>query len=248
MQVICSELSGRLKRKFILGHCRIPSLRLTILVTALKNLVSTQDHQLNLLKLKPNHHMKTKLLAILSTILSSALLSHALPTPMGSPIYNPATGHNYQLLTSASWPESETVAQSLGGHLVTINDATENLWVFNTFMGLTGSATPSLWIGLTDQANEGNFVWASGEPVTFTNWYPGEPNNTPNADPTGEDYASLRGPQNADPHPTWNDLPTAGGGAIGTIFGVVEVPEPTTATLLALGLLTATRKHFVRRK
>ena len=32
-------------------------------------------------------------------------------------------------------------------------------------------------IGFTDQEVEGQWEWISGEPVTYTNWQPGEPNN-----------------------------------------------------------------------
>jgi len=35
----------------------------------------------------------------------------------------------------------------------------------------------SFWIGLTDIFQEGNFVWVTGEKVTYTNWYDGQPSN-----------------------------------------------------------------------
>jgi hypothetical protein len=48
---------------------------------------------------------------------------------------------------------------------------------------LTADPTGDLnyWIGLTDLFHEGNFIWSStGEKATYTNWYPGEPNNIHN--------------------------------------------------------------------
>jgi hypothetical protein len=151
---------------------------------------------------------------------------------------NPANGHTYALLSSATWTDSETYAQSLGGHLVTINDAAENAWVYNTFISLTRGATqPGLWIGLNDAAVEGSMRWASGEPVTYTHWYPGEPNNSAGGGPGGEDYVAMQGP--IDPLPgTWNDLNnTAGNGvAQGNFFGVVEIVPEVSSTFALAGL------------
>ena len=41
----------------------------------------------------------------------------------------------------------------------------------------------SYWIGLTDSANEGHFVWQhSSKPLDWPNWNKGEPNNSSNED------------------------------------------------------------------
>lgn len=40
----------------------------------------------------------------------------------------------------------------------------------------------SVWTGFNDVATEGNFVWWCAEPVNYTNWLPGEPNNGGNSD------------------------------------------------------------------
>lgn len=55
---------------------------------------------------------------------------------------------------------------------MTINDAAEEAWLRQTF-----GATEGFWIGLSDRQVEGQFEWASGEAVTYTNWAPGEPND-----------------------------------------------------------------------
>ena len=43
------------------------------------------------------------------------------------------------------------------------------------------------WIGATDVAEEGNFIWTSdNSTVGFVNWYPGEPSNS-----NGEDCVAI---------------------------------------------------------
>src|SRR4051794_25522957 len=119
-------------------------------------------------------------------VLSLATVAVARAGVLAGPLTNAANAHTYHLLSANTWTASEAQARGLGGHLVTINDAAENQWVRNTFP-LTGVPYASLWIGLNDAANKGQFVWDNGELVTFTYWYPGEPNNL-----GGEDYVTIR--------------------------------------------------------
>jgi len=132
-------------------------------------------------------------IALAFTILTG-LMAPALAAPaavISGPILNPANGHQYFLLSVSSRTAAEAAAITLGGHLVTINDAAENTWVATTFAPL--ALQGALWIGFTDAAVEGSFVWSSGELVTYTNWASGEPNNCCGGypEPTGEDYAWL---------------------------------------------------------
>ena len=71
-------------------------------------------------------------------------------------------GKSYFLSNAGSWTQAQAQAVSLGGNLVTVNDAAENQFLVNTFGGSKG-----LWIGLTDQVTEGTFKWANGEAVTY---------------------------------------------------------------------------------
>ncbi|MDJ0903037.1 MAG: PQQ-dependent sugar dehydrogenase [Xenococcus sp. MO_188.B8] len=88
----------------------------------------------------------------------------------GAEVFN---GNRY-LFTSPglTWQEAQAEATSLGGDLVTINDEAEEKWLRENF-----SETEQLWIGLNDAETEGQFQWSSGQPVTYTNWAPGEPND-----------------------------------------------------------------------
>ena len=104
-------------------------------------------------------------------------------------VYN---GNTYFLTTGAiTWEHAQTQAVSFGGNLVTINNSAEQNWLRSTFGG-----HQDFWIGLTDKNHEGNFQWASGEAVTYTNWAAGEPNNFFN-----EDYAAM----NFRDRNEWND-------------------------------------------
>lgn len=153
-------------------------------------------------------------------------------------------GHSYVLTTTAkNWTDAEIEAQSRRGHLVTINDAAEQAFLESAF--LTGDlATRPVWIGLNDLSNEGNFVWASGEPVTYTNWQPGDPNN--GAGFFEEDFVAMNwqyaaesgGPvaRGAEPRSlttfspgTWTDTPLEGtsgqgGNSDGLYYGIIEIP------------------------
>lgn len=135
--------------------------------------------------------------------------------------------HTYHLISAQSWPSAQAEALSLGGNLVTINDAAENAFVSNTFTPTYGT----VWIGFNDVDVEGSFEWVSGQPVTYTNWNGGEPNNLGD-----EDFTHLHGPAGPfGPQGTWNDLD---GDA--QFFAVVEVvPEPATMGLFGIAVVAA---------
>ncbi len=77
----------------------------------------------------------------------------------------------YVIVKGPTWEEAEANANKLGGHLVTINDADEDLFLVEEF-GL------GYFFGLNDIANEGIFEWVSGEQVTYTNWEPYQPTDS----------------------------------------------------------------------
>lgn len=94
---------------------------------------------------------------------------------VGGPVTNNANGHRYYLLSADTWESSQTFAASLGGNLATIEDAAEQIWIFDTF-GNYGGVIRNLWIGLSDQASEGSFVWANNSNSTYRNWAVGADN------------------------------------------------------------------------
>ena len=116
------------------------------------------------------------------------------------------------LLTDSTmtWTDAQAYAESIGGNLVTINDALEERWLQQTF-----GNTEELWIGLTDKNVEGQFEWISGEAVTYTNWHPGEPNN---GNGTDSDYVRMNYENQ------WGDKEDI------LLRGIIEIKLPTTTS------------------
>ena len=116
-----------------------------------------------------------KLLPALLTCLLFVTTQSLRAQVLAGPITNATTGHYYYLLGPGYWTNAQVQARNLGGRLAAINDAAENAWVLETF-GNYGGAPRTLMIGFTDESQEGQWVWSTGEPVTYLNWAPGEPN------------------------------------------------------------------------
>jgi hypothetical protein len=71
---------------------------------------------------------------------------------------------------NAEWLEAVEVCRSMGYDLVKIGNATENEWVRAAAEAIDG-AGQRWWIGASDHATEGAFVWSvDGSPVSYTNW------------------------------------------------------------------------------
>lgn len=120
-------------------------------------------------------------------------------------------------LESSNWTNAENAAIGLGGHLATIDDLSENNWIWNRW-----GTNRSLWIGLHDPITGGgaeDFVWASGELAAYRNWRPGEPNGDKSA---AYIYAKSLGTLGG----SWNDIAKTQitpGGPEPALHGVVEV-------------------------
>ena len=98
-------------------------------------------------------------------------------------ITNPANGHRYTIIDSipdsygtyyfnqynAGWLD-EHVAISLGGHLVSINDANENNWILENILKPSGKTSSR--IGLLFECDPNlpySYLWISGEALIFKN-------------------------------------------------------------------------------
>jgi subtilisin-like proprotein convertase family protein len=144
------------------------------------------------------------------------------------PYLDRATGHFYYLLGATNWTVSEYWAQQLGGHLVTLDTANEQNWVFDNFANY-GGTNRNLWIGLTN-TTDGNFIWSSGLTNgigSYTNWLGGQPTNCDN----NHDYTFMLGDTN-NPTGLWVLADTngfvCGSTNTNTVYGVVEVDQIQT--------------------
>ena len=85
---------------------------------------------------------------------------------------------SYELIEgSFTWHEARDDAIARGGHLATITSSDEWNIVDDIIIG-------DAWLGGTDENNEGDWVWITGEPWNeeLTFWRDGSPNNNGNAD------------------------------------------------------------------
>src|SRR2546425_9947559 len=131
-----------------------------------------------------------------------AVLGAPVTAPASGWITNPTTHHLYTLTNSpSSFIDARAEATSLGGYLVAIADSAEQAWLVEQFPG-------DYWIGLTDEVQEGTWVWDSGQPFLYANWCPGQPDNSTGCGgPNGEDYAHMHGEFCA--FNQWNDAGNA---------------------------------------
>ncbi|XP_078513477.1 CD209 antigen-like protein C [Lissotriton helveticus] len=97
------------------------------------------------------------------------------------------------LFSSLSLPQhpAKQACQAEGSNLVIINSREEQ-----TFLAMNTNSK-GYWIDLSDVASEGKWHWGDGNPLTFTNWNAGEPNNAEDR----EDCAEMRSDG------AWNDVP-----------------------------------------
>lgn len=128
---------------------------------------------------------KLKWFGLLVTIIMAVGLFGAVPVavsdvPIG-PIFNPANGHYYELISDqVAWLVARDAAESrtfvgMPGHLATITSAEEQTFVALSFPGV------DVWLGgfqpLGSPEPDGNWQWVTGEPFSYTHWWGGGPNN-----------------------------------------------------------------------
>jgi hypothetical protein len=121
---------------------------------------------------------------------------------------DPTTGHCFAFFPAPqSWDAAVSACTALGptAHLAALDTASENE---TAAMVLGGNQA---WIGANDVTTEGSYEWVTGDPVDFTSWREGQPNNQGN-----EDCVMMRGSDG-----TWEDRL-----CLGTMGYLCEVEHP----------------------
>ena len=120
------------------------------------------------------------------------------PAPCNAGLANfedPMTGACYMLFDNQqNWDAARVACEALGPdhHLATIAGADEGQLI------ATLAGNDDVWIAGSDSGNEDSWVWANGEPLAYTNWRSGEPND---GDGDGEDCMVLEGERGG----SWDD-------------------------------------------
>lgn len=121
--------------------------------------------------MKRVRHILASVVFIISIIIAPSTLNAA-------PIEFSSNGHYYEFIEEAlSWSDARDSAISMGGYLATITTSAEAGFIGSNF------GVNRYWIGgyqLEGSTEPGNgWQWVTGEAWgSYTNWYPGEPNNS----------------------------------------------------------------------
>ena len=78
-----------------------------------------------------------------------------------------------------AWVDAEARCVAWGGHLASVESVPEDTFLefWPQVLGLTPANGSGIWIGGTDAALDGVFLWANGSPVLVNGWAPGQPND-----------------------------------------------------------------------
>jgi hypothetical protein len=120
---------------------------------------------------------------------------------------------NHYLLLNlhADWLLAKHLCEEMGGHLVCIGNERENEFLVSL---MKDAKTNEAHIGLSDDAEEGNWEWINGEPRLFTRWDTRQPDGG-----RRQNYAILR------VNGLWDDT---GGGPLNRAF-ICEWPADAPA-------------------
>lgn len=113
-----------------------------------------------------------------------------------APVYEISATHSYIFFVSGKpWHVAKAHCDSIGTHLASVESADENTFLTNVKNSLGQVA---MWLGGTDEVEEGQWLWEDGTPISYSNWAANEPNDSG----TAEHALVLQWSG------SWNDLPS----------------------------------------
>ena len=112
--------------------------------------------------------LKNIITLFLISVLSQALFADKVEPPKDAVAFR---GNHYKafLDTNSTWWEAKFACDDIGGELVVITTAQENEFVRRMAKGNL------IWLGGTDEFEEGTWTWDNGEDFKMKNWDEGQP-------------------------------------------------------------------------
>nr|XP_006816513.1 PREDICTED: hepatitis A virus cellular receptor 1-like [Saccoglossus kowalevskii] len=114
--------------------------------------------------------------------ITTIVTTESLPTTIASTTLGCSRYHFYNEV-KMTWESSSAQCVDDGGAIASIHTqiifSQVRQFIIN---GGFDDGSTNYWIGLNDIDTEGTFVWANGEPLTFTRWAGSNPNNSGNQD------------------------------------------------------------------
>ena len=219
-------------------------------------LIASRTHGLNEATKVCYMKLKTLIQSLCVIGAAATITTGANAVPIQWKIADGGNDHYYEYIESnESWTDSRAAALGMthlgeSGYLATATSAAENNFLTFMVSGAIG------WLGGTDMATEGTWMWADGpeagdvfwtggpggSTTTFANWHAGEPNNDSNEDFLHTNFFAADG--------LWNDLTDASDTSpndgyfveynpsidITPVPDPIPVPEPGTLALFGIGL------------
>ena len=136
-----------------------------------------------------------------------------------------------------AWNQHNSRAKAMGGHLATISSAEENEQVTRI------SGGKPVWVGgIRKGGGNGpganHWYWSDGQPWSYTNWHPGEPNNAGGHENRVHLGLQARG--------TWNDVHEGWSGP--AVYEISTETSPATTSIKTIEILEAVPGKPVRFK
>lgn len=182
--------------------------------------------------------------------LISALLGSIIAAPAFGQVIQWSTsdggnGHYFEFVQQElSWTDAKAAAQamvfdSVHGHLATDTSAAENSFFVANYCDSNGNLLPG-WLGGYQDTSApdysepaGGWRWITGEPWSYTNWFPGMPDNS------GGNQNYIR----SQTYFRWDDFQDAAGSGVPGYYVEWAVPEPTTLLPLAAMAMLLRRRQ-----